>query len=195
MQSIWSQAKEMAAATPDTRNRYVDFLRAVSILMVITGHWLIVALHYQDGALVPGDLLVKQPNTQWMTWVFQVMPIFFIVGGYANAVSLESARRRDVGYAGWLATRLNRLVSPLLFLLVVWAALAAIMHFSGVSGKILNLASRASLIPIWFLAIYTMVVVLAPATYIVWKRWGFAPTCPSGPPSTGRAICCAGRRS
>ena len=26
------------------RNRYVDFLRAVSILMVVTGHWLIVAL-------------------------------------------------------------------------------------------------------------------------------------------------------
>ncbi len=172
--SIWSQAKALAAKTPADRNRYVDFLRAVSILMVVTGHWLIVALFYDDGVFVPGDILEMRPNTQWLTWVFQVMPIFFIVGGYANAVSLESARRRGVDYAGWLVARLNRLVSPLLLLLVAWALLAAILHFSGVSGKVLSLASRAALIPIWFLAIYLVVVVLAPATYIAWQRWGFA---------------------
>ena len=57
------------------------------------------------------------------------MPVFFIVGGYANAVSLESARRKNLGYAGWLVTRLNRLVSPLLVLLLVWAGLAVILHF------------------------------------------------------------------
>jgi len=172
--SIWSQAVEMAAKTPEERNRYVDFLRAVSILMVVTGHWLIVALYYKDGALIPGDLLELRPKTQWLTWVFQVMPIFFIVGGYANAVSLESARRRGIDCAGWLVSRLNRLVSPLLLLLIAWALLAAILHFAGVTGDVLRLASRASLIPIWFLAIYTIVVVLAPATYIAWQRWGFA---------------------
>ena len=164
----------MAEKTPAERNRYVDFLRAVSILMVVTGHWLIVALYYKDGNFVPGDLLAMRPGPQWLTWVFQVMPIFFIVGGYANAVSLESARRRGTDYAGWLVTRLNRLVSPLLVLLVAWAILAAVLHLAGVSGDVLRLASRASLIPIWFLAIYTIVVVLAPATYIAWQRWGFA---------------------
>ena len=164
----------MAAKTPEERNRYVDFLRAVSILMVVTGHWLIVALYFKDGAFIPGDLLEMRPKTQWLTWLFQVMPIFFIVGGYANAVSLESARRRGIDYAGWLVSRLNRLVSPLLVLLVAWALLAAVLHFSGVTGEVLSLASRASLIPIWFLAIYTLVVVLAPATYIAWQRWGFA---------------------
>jgi peptidoglycan/LPS O-acetylase OafA/YrhL len=171
---IWSQAKQLAAQTPEERNRYVDFLRAVSILMVITGHWLIVALYYDDGSLTVGDLLSIRPTTQWMTWVFQVMPVFFIVGGYANAVSLEGAHRRGVDYAGWLVTRLNRLVSPLLVLLFAWAILAAVLHFSGISGDTLQLASRASLIPIWFLAIYTVVVVLAPATYMAWQRWGFA---------------------
>ncbi|MGI9234169.1 MAG: acyltransferase family protein [Woeseiaceae bacterium] len=172
--SIWSRTKDLAAQTPAERNRYVDFLRAVSILMVVTGHWLIVALYYDDGVFTPSDLLVIRPNTQWLTWVFQVMPIFFIVGGYANAVSLESARRRGIDYAGWLVSRLNRLVSPLLLLLSVWALLAAVLHFSGVTGAVLSLASRAALIPIWFLAIYTLVVVLAPATYIAWERWGFA---------------------
>ncbi len=171
---IWSQARDLAAETPDERNRYVDFLRAVSILAVITGHWLIAALYYNDGSLTPTSILVVQPATHWLTWLFQVMPIFFIVGGYANAVSLESARRREIAYAGWLAVRLNRLITPLLVLVLAWALLAAILHFSGVSGAVIRLASQAALIPIWFLAIYIMVVVLAPATYIAWRRWGFA---------------------
>ncbi|MCH8930485.1 MAG: acyltransferase [Proteobacteria bacterium] len=174
MMSIWSQAKDLAAKTPEERNRYVDFLRAVSILAVITGHWLIVALYYQDGSLTPGTLLRIQPDTQWLTWLFQVMPIFFIVGGYANAVSLESARRREIGYAGWLAARLNRLVTPLLALLLGWAIFAVLLYFWDVSSGVIGLASRAALIPIWFLAIYIMVVVLAPATYNAWRRWGFA---------------------
>lgn len=171
---MWSQAKEMAAITPVERNRYVDFLRAVSILMVVTGHWLIVALYFHDGKLELSDLLKMQPNTQWLTWLFQVMPIFFIVGGYANAVSLEGARRRGTNYAGWLISRLNRLASPLLVLLLVWAVLATMLHFAGVTGDRLQLMTRAALIPIWFLAIYMMVVVLAPASYAAWQRWGFA---------------------
>jgi surface polysaccharide O-acyltransferase-like enzyme len=171
---MWQQAAEMAARTPESRNRYVDFLRAVSILAVISGHWLIATAHYQDGALTPGHLLGIQPWTRWLTWLFQVMPVFFIVGGYANAVSLESARRRGLGYAVWLAGRLNRLVSPLLVLLLGWALLALIMRFAGVSGGVIRLTSQAALIPIWFLAIYIVVVILAPATYAAWRRWGFA---------------------
>jgi len=171
---IWSQARTIAAQTPADRNRYVDFLRAASILVVITGHWLIAALYYRDGTLVPGAILELQPWTQWLTWLFQVMPIFFFVGGYANAVSLESAGRRNRGYAGWLVTRLNRLVTPLIALLAGWALLAAILHFCGVGGGVIRLASRAALIPIWFLAIYIMIVVLAPACYFAWRRWGFA---------------------
>ncbi len=171
---IWSQASEMAALTSQDRNRYVDFLRSVSILVVIVGHWLITTAWYVDGAMTTGHLLKQQPQTQWLTWIFQVMPIFFIVGGYSNAVSLESARRKGIGYAGWLAARLNRLVAPLLVLLVAWAAIAVIMGFFDVSPALIQLASRAALIPTWFLAIYIMVVMLAPATYKFWRHLGFS---------------------
>jgi hypothetical protein len=101
------------------------------------------------------------------------MPIFFIVGGYANAVSLESASRKGVGYAGWLATRLHRLVTPLLALIIGWAILAVCLYVFGASGATTKLTSRAALIPIWFLAIYLAVVMLAPLTYKAWQKWGF----------------------
>jgi len=171
---LWSQASSLAAQTPEGRNRYVDFLRSVSILFVIVGHWLIATAFYVDGNLTQGHLLKSEPQTQWLTWLFQVMPIFFIVGGYSNAVSLESARRKQVAYAGWLAARLSRLVSPLLVLLFFWAALAIVMKFSGVGASVIQYSSQAALIPIWFLAIYIVVVILAPLTYRFWQKYGFA---------------------
>lgn len=170
---IWSQASSLAEKTPDDRNKYVDFLRAVSILFVITGHWLIATIYYDNGQLAPGDLLDTHPWTQWLTWAFQVMPIFFIVGGYANAVSLDSARRKQQDYAGWLAARLNRLVTPVLVLILAWACLALTLRFFGVRREIIQFGSQASLIPIWFLAIYIMVVILAPLTHRFWRKWGF----------------------
>jgi hypothetical protein len=127
----------------------------------------------QDGSFVPGDLLEMRPKTQWLTWVFQVMPIFFIVGGYANGVSLESANRKGTPYAGWLASRLYRLVTPLLGLLLGWGMLAVALFFFGVEGDTTRLVTRAALIPTWFLAIYIAIVMLAPLTYKAWQRWGF----------------------
>lgn len=171
---IWLQASKMAELTPQDRNRYVDFLRAVSILVVIVGHWLIATVYYVDGELTAGHLLKDEPQTQWLTWIFQIMPIFFIVGGYANAVSLESARRKNTGYAGWLAARLNRLVAPLLVLIIAWAVIALTMRLFEVNPTIIQISSKAALIPTWFLAIYIVIVILAPAAYKFWERLGFA---------------------
>lgn len=64
---FWEQAKTLAEHTPEERNRYVDLLRAVSILMVVTGHWLVAAPWINNGEFVAGDLLEAQPETQWST--------------------------------------------------------------------------------------------------------------------------------
>ena len=170
---IWSTASELAARTPPERNRYVDFLRAVSILVVIFGHWLIATAWYHDGEFTTGHLLRDRPETQWLTWLFQVMPVFFMVGGYSNAVSLESAQRKGQGYADWLFVRLNRLAVPLLVLMLVWAGIAFVMGLLEVRPAIIQYMSQASLIPTWFLAIYIMVAILAPVAWRLWQRMGY----------------------
>ena len=173
---IWAQASALAEQTPPERNRYVDFLRAASILFVIIGHWLIATAVYDaDRQTVESVMILEvQPWTQWLSWLFQVMPIFFIVGGYSNAVSLESARKAHSNYATWLVTRLHRLLSPLLLLVVFWAGLSYVMHLVGAREKTIVFASQAALVPTWFLAVYTAIVLLAPASYRLWKRWGYA---------------------
>ncbi len=162
---MWSRAKDVAARTPETRNRYVDFLRAASITVVVLGHWTVAAAYISDGELILTDMLHIAPWTQWLTWALQVMPIFFIVGGYSNGISWEAALRDSRGYGFWLSTRLRRLISPLVPLLIGWAVLAMLGARTGVSPERIALGSQAALIPTWFLAVYIMVVITAPATH------------------------------
>ncbi len=169
---LWSQAKDMALQTPESRNRYVDFLRALSILAVISGHWFMIAPQVTDDHLNLNNMLELAPWTHWLSWGFQVMPIFFLVGGYANGVSWSAAIRQGQRYNEWLSIRLGRLVKPVLPLLLAWMFIGAAGHLSGIPSEILSVASQVALVPIWFLAVYIMVALLVPVTYTAWSRFG-----------------------
>jgi len=163
----------MAARTPDSRNRYVDFLRALSICAVVFGHWLMAAPYVDSGGIHISSMLEHQQWTRWMTWAFQVMPVFFLVGGYSNGISWQSALRKGQGYSEWLQLRLQRLAGPVLPLILMWVVLAAGAQWFGMRPGMVKVASQMALIPIWFLAVYIAVVVLVPLTFEAWRRYGF----------------------
>ncbi|MGB5277467.1 MAG: acyltransferase [Gammaproteobacteria bacterium] len=170
---VWSRAMALATVTPESRNRYVDFLRALSIFIVVVGHWLLAAPYIVDGNLIAtGNMLESRPWTQWLSWLFQVMPVFFMVGGYANGISWRSAQRNGRSYSVWLNGRLQRLVGPILPLLMIWVLLAVIGRQLGVDADLLQTGTQMALIPVWFLAVYIGVVVLVPLTYYAWQRFG-----------------------
>jgi peptidoglycan/LPS O-acetylase OafA/YrhL len=174
IESAWIRAEQLAEQTPPARNRYVDFLRAASILVVVIGHWLMAAPSLEGGRFSLGDMLRLAPWSQWLTWAFQVMPLFFIVGGYANAVSWEATQRRGERYGAWLAGRLRRLVAPVVPLLIAWSAMALASHPLGVPAAMVEIGSQVAFIPTWFLAVYVMVVVVAPGMHRLWRRFGMA---------------------
>ena len=163
----------MAEATPDSRNRVVDLVRVASILVVVFGHWLMAAITFDEGEIVPGHLLELADWTHPLTWIFQVMPLFFFVGGYSNALSWRSARRRDESYGSWLRARLRRLALPVVPLLLVWMIGGWIGLRLGLDWEILQLASQVALVPTWFLAAYVVIVTLAPLALWLWERSGW----------------------
>ncbi len=172
-QNIWSRAAGLAAATPESRNRYVDFLRALSICAVVFGHWLMAAPYVDGAGIHISSMLEHQQWTRWMSWAFQVMPVFFLVGGYSNSISWQSAQRKGQSYGEWLQLRLQRLAGPVLPLVVMWIVLAAGAQWLGVRPEMVKVASQMALIPIWFLAVYVAVVVLVPLSFEAWRRYGF----------------------
>jgi hypothetical protein len=172
--TLWSRAGALAQQAPPERNRYVDFLRAFSILAVVVGHWLVAAPSMKDGVVQGGHLLGILPWTQWLTWGFQVMPIFFLVGGFSNYVSWSANRRNGGTYEQWFTGRLQRLVNPVLPLFLIWTLFALFGTAMGVDREIVRLAAQLALIPVWFLAVYLMVAAVVPWTHAAWRRFGLA---------------------
>lgn len=64
----------------------------------------------------------------WLaTLLLQVMPVFFLIGGFANLESWESA----ADHAGrFLRRRLRRLLRPTAAWLAVWAVAEAVLLFA-----------------------------------------------------------------
>lgn len=172
--STYQQALSLARETPSKRNRYVDLLRAFSILVVVVGHWLMAAPQVVDDGLQFNRLLSHTTWTHYLTWIVQVMPLFFLVGGFANAASWRSARARAESYGSWLRARLRRLVLPALPLLALWTVGALYLLNQGVDPDTVRMASQAALVPVWFLAAYLLVVALTPVTLQAWERFGWA---------------------
>ncbi len=169
---LWSSALWMADRTPAERNRYVDLLRALSIMAVVLGHWLISAPYLADGEPAYAHLLDVAPWSRWLSWLFQVMPVFFFVGGFSNAVGWRSAVRCGRSYGEWFDARIRRLLGPVLPLVVVWALMAAVAHSNGVGPGMIRIGSQVALVPVWFLAVYLLVVAFVPLTHAAWRRWG-----------------------
>ena len=162
---------DVAAATPARRERYVDFLRVFSLAVVMFGHWLMAAIEWRDGRLVAGNVLEAAPTAQWLTWIFQIMPVFFVVGGFSNAASWTAAVRDGRGYGAWLGGRLVRLVRPVLVFALVWTAVVLGLAAAGIDPSAMRAGSIAQ--PLWFLAVYVVVVAVAPAMVAAHRRWGW----------------------
>jgi surface polysaccharide O-acyltransferase-like enzyme len=167
---------ELADLTPDHRDRAVDLLRAVAIGVVVLWHWVFSITHW-SGSGAERHLTMPNPvgdvRLLWLaTWLLQVMPLFFLVGGFSNRASLTASRRRGDPDAAWIRSRLVRLGRPALAFAATWAAgdLVARVAVPGYPGVLAW--GRVVLVPLWFLGVYAGVVLLAPLTTRLHERFG-----------------------
>lgn len=166
--------RQLGEEVPASRERYVDLLRAVAITGVVLGHWLLSVIGYDaKGQLTGHSALESLPWAYPATWLAQVMPLFFVVGGFANAASLASHRRRGGDAVTWLQHRSHRLIRPTTALLMVLAGGALLAQLGGVEPDLVRTAVWTASIPLWFLSAYLVVVLLAPIMFGLHQRFGF----------------------
>ncbi|MFF5784492.1 acyltransferase [Streptomyces sp. NPDC012693] len=169
--------ERIEAGTPTHRDRAIDGLRALALLAVPTGHWLLGGFTLSaDGALHNASPLGAFASLAPVSWVLQMLGIFFLVGGYASVLSY---RRWEGSTGAWLKGRLARLGRPVLGVTAVWAALLPLLHFGlGVPVDTLRTASTLVIQPLWFVGVYTVVTALTPLCVRAARRvgvWAAAP--------------------
>ncbi|MCX4553926.1 acyltransferase [Streptomyces sp. NBC_01500] len=166
--------RRIDAATPPDRDRAVDALRALAILGVVLGHWLVSALVVDSGTVHAASPLQHMPGLTPVSWVFQTLAVFFLVGGRVGTRSYAAARARGTTYGQWLGARTARLSRPVAAVLVVWAVAAVAMLASGVGLDTLYALLKLVLSPLWFLLVFAALTAATPLVARVHPLWPVA---------------------
>ncbi|MFJ4337439.1 acyltransferase [Streptomyces sp. NPDC088915] len=160
--------RRTVAATPPERDR------ALAVLGVVLGHWLVTALVADSGTLRVESPLSHLPEFTPVSWAFQTLAVFFLVGGYVAARGHAAARARGEGSGRWTAARLRRLFRPVVPLLAVWLAATAGMLACGVPWRTVQALGKLVLSPLWFLLVLAALTAATPLVARVHPLWPFA---------------------
>lgn len=104
------------------------------------------------------------------TWLLQVLPIFFYVGGYVHLVSWRRARARGDPPAQYVRHQIGRLLAPAGALVLTWAVLgttlASLFNIRWIRGAVMLIIS-----PLWFLAVYVVLLALLPLSLWLHRKF------------------------
>lgn len=138
------------------RDRVLDLVKTSALMVVVVAHSLAWDLTTGE----PESVLRVRPGLGVLTWLFQLLPLFFAAGAVTNL----SCWRRYRGARPFQRHRLIRLATPGVVYALVWTTLclpaAALTEEAEAAGRFLAQLT-------WFLGIYSLVVVAVPLT----ARW------------------------
>ncbi|MGW8532444.1 MULTISPECIES: acyltransferase family protein [Nocardiopsidaceae] len=154
------------------RDRFLDVIRLLVMALVVMQHWWLPVLAQDQGVLEAGSVLETEGGFA-LTWVVQVMPLIFFVGGAANLISWRSASDKGVPASTWYARRLRRLAWPVVPLAIVWITASHLLVLSGAPAESVLVGSGAAGMVLWFLAVYVLVVVATPVLFAAQERFGW----------------------
>ncbi len=139
------------------RDLTLDLARVVCVLFVVVVHILMVGIGPgPDGALIATRPAEAEPWFDAATWVGQIMPLFFVVGGFAAATGWRSWTAKGGDAVGFIRTRTLRLAQPALPLFVFFAVVLVAVTPAGIAPGLVESAAVGAGSPLWFLAAYLL---------------------------------------
>ncbi|MCV6976436.1 acyltransferase family protein [Mycobacterium bourgelatii] len=149
---------ELAARTPADRDRAIDVIRITALVGVVLGHTVMAISVIRDSVLIWDNLLTTSTVFQALTWIFQIMPLFFFAGVAACITSWHPG----TNWGGWLMKRCSRLFRPVFYYLAFWAvALTAL--YGLLPEHVYEPVAGISIQLLWFLGAYVLVLAAVPA--------------------------------
>ena len=155
--TLFPRPAEVEASTPPDRDRAIDVIRITALVGVVVGHTVMATSTIRDDVFYWSNLLTASPVFQALTWVFQIMPLFFFAGVAASVQSWTPGS----SWGNWLMRRCTRLYRPVFYYLAFWAVTLIVLHqllpvhvyepIAGISTQLL-----------WFLGAYVLVLAVVP---------------------------------
>lgn len=158
---------------PVDRDLTLDLARVSCVILVVFVHILFTGV----GRAADGSLLLERTveAQSWFTaasWIANIMPLFFVVGGYASRAGWRSTVARGDSADDFVRVRLVRLARPALPLFVFLAVALGATRLIGIDPALVDTVAIGVGSPLWFLAAYMIVQALAPAMMRWHERFG-----------------------
>ena len=134
---------------PADRDRAIDVIRITGLLGVIFGHTVMAISVIRNGVFIWDNLLTTSTVFQALTWVFQIMPLFF----FAGAAACVASWRPGTNWGGWLMKRCTRLFRPVFYYLGFWAV-ALMVLYPVLPQHVYEPIAGISIQLLWFLGAY-----------------------------------------
>jgi peptidoglycan/LPS O-acetylase OafA/YrhL len=160
-----STATRTVSGPPAGRDRFLDLLRVAALAVVVIWHYSLTTVSWNETGPHTDNPAGTIPWLWLLTWIVQPMCVFFAVGGALHSRD----RRRPVTF--WKA-RCRRLLPPVLPLLAIAAGLYWLASVNG-RGDLAH-AVILAVSPLWFLAVYLVLIALAPLARLAHDRIGWA---------------------
>jgi surface polysaccharide O-acyltransferase-like enzyme len=146
-----------ALRTESKRDRAVDVARLAALVVVMFGHCALLLATIDSGGVQIGNLLGAIPAIAPLTWVVQVMPLFFLAGGAAGAYGWHAG----AAWGAWLFTRAQRLCRPAFWYLAAWTV-ALVLVRTTLGDESADGLGRECVALLWFLGVYLVVLAFVP---------------------------------
>lgn len=151
------------------RDHYIDFLRSLSLVVVVVWHWVFTILIVSGNTVTPSNPIGVTRGLWVATWVLQVMPVFFFVGGYTHRLAFDNYTKGTS--RRFLRRRIRRLLGPSLGLVGLWVAIGIAIEAT-IDPPWTWDAVILVLSPLWFIVVYVVLVLIAPLAIRAHWRWG-----------------------
>lgn len=83
-EAVPTRASDVDRATRPDRDRAVDVARLAALVAVMFGHCALLLATIDSTGVRVGNILGALPALAPITWILQVMPLFFLAGGAAG---------------------------------------------------------------------------------------------------------------
>ncbi|MGP4916847.1 acyltransferase family protein [Brachybacterium tyrofermentans] len=145
------------------RDPVIDLVRALCVVAIVLLHGL------QMGVTVGPYGPVLEYTTvgaSWyppVTWLLQVLPVFFVIGGFSGMLAFRRLRDRGGIATDFVVGRVHRLLLPAVVTISVVAIALAVLQVRGVPTDLLLEAGLRYSQPLWFLGVFLGSQTLLPA--------------------------------
>lgn len=172
--------KKEINSTSISRERFIDFIKVSGLLLIIFNSHILLKITFSSGEYNIVNFSENVISLQIFTWFTTGMSLFIFTMGFNNLIAWYSNVGREGSQWQYLVDRTNSILGPV----IVWiVSISLLLNFLFINTNLPKYLTTSEdgimssvefvLWPMWLVTIYLVLVIFAPVTIYLHKKFPF----------------------